>query len=388
MINVLWLASWYPNRLDTFNGDFIERHALAVSRFAKVTVLLVVKDETIPKKTVEIDKTVSGNLRVFRVYYGRSGWPEPIEKIWSSKRYLQLQQQIYQQIVDESGKPDLVHVQVAMKAGLFATRLKRKSKLPYIVTEHWSGYYRVSNPNIYDMGKLYLALNKSVLQNASLLLPVSNDLGETIIRDFVQLPYTVIPNVVNTDLFFYKPHQPGIFRFIHPSYMNYPKNPEGILAACKLVQDRGFQFELQMIGSRDGGLQALADQLGVLNKTVFFEAAIPYTEVARRMQESSALLMFSRYENLPCIVLESLCCGLPVICSRVGGLPEVIDESNGILIEKENVQALADAMIQMIKGYAVYNREQIAEKARALFNYDVVGKQYADIYKKVLELGR
>ncbi len=383
-MNVLWLVSWYPNRLDSFNGDFIERHALAVSRFAKITVLLVVKDETIPKNAVEVDKTVSQNLTVYRVYYGRTGWPEPAEKILSSWKYFKLQQKIFKQIIAESGLPDMVHVQVAMKAGIFAGRLKKKYKIPYIVTEHWSGYYEVSKPNIYDMGKFYVALNNSVLRNAALLLPVSNDLGETISRNFVQLPFTVIPNVVDTDLFFYRRHQPAIFRFIHPSYMNYPKNPEGILAACKIVQNQGYQFELQIIGSRDESLPALADRLGILNKTVFFETAIPYSDVARRMQHASALLMFSRYENLPCIVLESLCCGLPVICSRVGGLPEVIDDTNGILVEKENVPALAEAMIQMMKGYGAYNRKQIAEKAGALFSYDVVGNQYAAIYKKVV----
>ncbi len=270
-MNVLWLASWYPNRLDLFNGDFIERHALAVSRFVKVTVILVVKDETIQKKTVEVNKTVSQNLTVYRVYYGRSGWPEPVEKILSSKKYLKLQQKIYQQIMDESGLPDMVHVQVAMKAGIFAGRLNRKYKIPYVVTEHWSGYYEVSKPNIYDMGKWYLALNKSVLRNAAMLLPVTNDLGETIIRDFVQLPFTVIPNVVDTNLFFHKPQQPAIFQFIHPSYMNYPKNPEGILAACKIVQGGGYQFQLQMIGNYDESLVALADQLGILNKTVFLK---------------------------------------------------------------------------------------------------------------------
>jgi hypothetical protein len=50
MNNVLWLVSWYPNRLDAFDGDFIERHAIAVSRFAKLTVLLVVKDEHLKKQ--------------------------------------------------------------------------------------------------------------------------------------------------------------------------------------------------------------------------------------------------------------------------------------------------------------------------------------------------
>ena len=384
MINVLWLVSWYPNRLDSFNGDFIERHAIAVSSFAKVTVLLVVKDETIQSNTVEVEKIVDNNLTVYRVYYGRSGWPRPVEQILSSKKYLQLQQRIYQQIIAESAVPDIVHVQVAMKAGIFAARLKRKYKIPYVVTEHWSGYFKVSRPNIYDMGKFYIELNKLVLQNASMLLPVTDNLGKAIIRNFVQLPYTIIPNVVNTDLFFYRSHQPSVFRFIHPSFMNYPKNPEGILAACKIVQERGYQFELLMIGKLDKALLILANESGILNKTIFFEAAIPYPVVAERMQQSSALLMFSRYENLPCIILEALCCGLPVVSSRVGGIPEIIDSENGILVASENITGLADAMIQMIDNYSKYNRKGIAEKAHALFNYDVVGKQYSNIYNIVL----
>ena len=57
MINVLWLASWYPNRTDIFNGDFIERHAIAVSAFVKLTVLVVIKDRPLKAGEVEIEKT-------------------------------------------------------------------------------------------------------------------------------------------------------------------------------------------------------------------------------------------------------------------------------------------------------------------------------------------
>ena len=45
MTNVLWLVSWYPSRLDSFTGDFIERHARAVSKYVKLTVLVILKDE-------------------------------------------------------------------------------------------------------------------------------------------------------------------------------------------------------------------------------------------------------------------------------------------------------------------------------------------------------
>ena len=93
--------------------------------------------------------------------------------------------------------------------------------------------------------------------------------------------------------------------------------------------------------------------------------------------------MFSRFENLPCVILEALCCGLPVISSRVGGIAEVIDERNGILVESENVDQLADAMQQLVDNHALYNGQTISSDAIARFNYDTVGAQYLSLYKEI-----
>ena len=123
---VLWLASWYPSRIDSFSGDFIERQAIAVSEHMPLTVLAVLKDETLASGKVETEITVNGNLTVYRVYYGNAftiGW---IEKLLSLRKYLQLQKQLFQQISAENGQPGLVHVHVAMKAGLLALFLKKK----------------------------------------------------------------------------------------------------------------------------------------------------------------------------------------------------------------------------------------------------------------------
>jgi len=385
-MNVVWLASWFPNRTNPTTGDFIERHALAVAPFVKLlSVIAIIKDDSMPRNKIEIQQKQIGNLHIYIAYYGPGRWNGIIEKILSQRKYLALQKRIFNQIKESSGLPDLVHVHVAMKAGMFARKLKKKYGVPYLVTEHWSGYYKVSKPNIYEMGKRYLWFNNSVLKDASLLLPVTNDLGETINRDFVKLPYRVIPNVVDTNLFFYKAFLPPVFRFIHPSYMNYPKNPEGILQACRQLKNLGYQFELEMIGNMDSVLLNMADDLGLLNETVFFEKEIPYTEVAWRMQQSSALLLFSRYENLPCIVLEALCCGLPVISSRVGGLAEVINDGNGLLVEKENIAELVKAMQQMMEVYQHYNRPAIAAAASALYNYDVVGSSIVDAYSSLIK---
>ncbi|MEP7106705.1 MAG: glycosyltransferase [Ferruginibacter sp.] len=382
--SVLWLASWYPSKLDPFDGDFIERHAIAVSRFTNLTVIFVVKDETLKNNAVEIEKTAVQNLTVYKVYYGRSGWGGMLEQLFSLRKYMLLQRKIYRQVAADKGPPSIVHVQVAMKAGMLARWLKKKYQIPFVVSEHWTGYYPHSVPNIYNTNTLFKLLIKKILKDATLFLPVSDGLGKIINQHFMPVPYRVVPNTVNTEFFYYEPAALKKFRFIHPSYMSYQKNPEGILEACKLVKENGYEFELLMIGNKEERLVSLSQKYGV-DEQVLFEAVVPYPEVASRMRQSSALLLFSRFENLPCVLLEALCCGLPVISSRVGGIPEVINTTNGILVESEDTNALAAAMIQMMDSYYTYNREALASEASALFSYEKVGKQFAVIYNDILD---
>ncbi len=383
MYNVLWLASWYPCKTDAFAGDFIERHAMAVSGFVKLTVLFVTKDESLESGKFIVDKSITANLSVYKVYYGKKSNISFIEKIFSFKRYLHIQKKIYKQIEQEQGRPDIIHVHVAMKAGMLALYLKKRYSIQYLVTEHWSGYFKHSTPNVYTGNWIINKLNKEVLRQSSLLLPVTENLGTTINDNFTLVNYKVIPNVVDTDYFYPAPFIPQRFKFIHPSQMNSNKNPEGILRAFKIVKERGYDFELLMVGNMDGNLIANAEVLELYNTNVFFKQAISYKEVAREMQQSSALVLFSHYESLPCVILEALCCGLPVISSRVGGIAEVINDNNGILVESGSEEALANAICQLIDTYNTYNKKNIAANANAKFNYHVIGMAYFMQYQKL-----
>jgi glycosyltransferase involved in cell wall biosynthesis len=93
--------------------------------------------------------------------------------------------------------------------------------------------------------------------------------------------------------------------------------------------------------------------------------------------------MFSRFENLPCVVLEALCCGLPVISSRVGGIEEVINSANGILVPPNDVQGLKASMKKMIDMYPQFDREAIAKDAYSKFNYNTVAQKYLSCYREV-----
>jgi glycosyltransferase involved in cell wall biosynthesis len=128
-----------------------------------------------------------------------------------------------------------------------------------------------------------------------------------------------------------------------------------------------------------------AKELGYLNRTVFFTGEIPYEEVARQMKTAHCLILNSNIENSPCVIGEALCCGLPVIATSVGGIPELVNENQGILIAPNDTKALVDAMDKMKKEYTTFNRKTFAAEASRKFSFAAVSKKFDEVYGNVFK---
>ena len=134
-----------------------------------------------------------------------------------------------------------------------------------------------------------------------------------------------------------------------------------------------------MYGPVSQGLTELADQIG-LKGIVKFTGEIPYSEVAKIVRTATIYVSFSNYENQPCSILEALCCGVPVLATRVGGIPEIINSKNGLLVDAQNEKQLLQAMITLMERSLDYNREEIAAEAESKFSFESVGKQLYSLY--------
>ncbi|HTI93072.1 MAG TPA: glycosyltransferase [Puia sp.] len=386
---ILKLAGWYPSRVDEYNGDFIQRHAASISLYEKVIVLFLVKDQTLRGGHSEVRRSERGNLVEYIVYYGAGG---PLEKMRSLVRYLLLGLKMVRQIRKEHGAPALMHVSVVWKAGLLALLLKKKYGWKYIVTEHWSGYMEKDPEGLHTQGALVQWLYKMVYQSADLIVPVSAEIGRQILRWFPGLPMEVVYNVVDTDLFNYNqtPSEielpaSGVWRLIHVSSMgHHPKNIEGILRVLQRLTAERDDVEITLVGPYPPAVrQTLADS-GLLDRKVLLTGEVSYAEVARFLHGAHLLFLFSRYENQPCVLLEALCCGLPVIATWVGGIPEIVDDSNGILVGSEQEDQLLQAFVNALDHYSQYDRPAIAAAATQKFSYAVIGEQFARIYRRYL----
>jgi glycosyltransferase involved in cell wall biosynthesis len=119
---------------------------------------------------------------------------------------------------------------------------------------------------------------------------------------------------------------------------------------------------------------------------VFFQGLKKPEEVAQFMQKSDIFLMFSNYEGLPCVILESFACGLPVAATSVGGIPEVVNSNRGILVSKGNEMAMCSALNAMLNNLNIYDRENLNSYAHNNFSNERVGKAYIDLYKMAIAL--
>ena len=385
-MKVLWLASWYPNQISPYEGDFIQRHARAVAAYSKVTVIYLSQaGETLniyDSQSIEQEKdSVVERIIFFKFKKTGVKW---FDKVTYNVIYYKTYKKLIREYIKTNGRPDLVHVHVPMKAGMIALWIKRGWRIPYIVSEQSSLYNRISPGNFHRRSFLYRYNVKRVFNKADAVTNVSAAVGDRLKVLFGLFEVKVIHNTVNTLLFNYQQHTPHKFRFIHVSTLTHQKNVEGMLNAVKGLSKFRQDFEFIIVGPIAPELIKMIAALD-LTALVFYTGEISYPEVASQMQNASAFVLFSRHENFPCVIVEALCCGLPCIATNVGGVPEAVNNDNGIIIKSESEAQLIEAMAKMMNEYHRFDRSKIAEETQKKFSYSTIGKQFYQLYREILK---
>lgn len=379
-LNILFLASWFPNREEPQDGNFVQRHALATAKFCKVAALHVRSVKDLDQFTIE--KRWNQNMLEVIVYFPKTIKILPFIKL---QRYKKAHYLGYEAIVKEIGAIDFVHLNVSYPAGIFANLLKNKYQIPFLLTEHWTVFLD-SNPHEFGVYQKYIV--QQVGRAASAICPVSKDLEKAMKAKGIQNNFQVIPNVVDTTLFTNLPirQRKEKIKILHVSTLFDPhKNISGILRTIAKLSEQRNDFELKIVGNDFvEEHQAFAKKLNIPDGVVDIQGETPYEDVARLMQEHDLFLLFSNYENLPCVISEAHVAGLPVLASDVGGISEMIDERNGLLTDAKDEALLLSKLNYLMDHIDEYHRKEIREKAIERYSYEKVGKQYFDLYTKFL----
>lgn len=170
------------------------------------------------------------------------------------------------------------------------------------------------------------------------------------------------------------------FQIVHIGRFSEQKNHETIIKAVKKLKDKGFDIILNLIG--DGPLfkdiKIKVTNLGLKENIIFHGLK---SDVYPYLRQSDCFILPSFYEGMPISLIEAMGCGLPIIASNVGGIPDMIkDEYSGLIIEPNS-----DDLVEAIKRIIVDQnlREKLGTNAlhdSYRFSIEEMIKQYTDIY--------
>jgi glycosyltransferase involved in cell wall biosynthesis len=379
---VIWLASWYPSRTSPYNGDFIQRHAAAVSGHIPILIIHTIHEATLPVP-VQYEVSTNGALTEIIVYFRHDGVTSSvIQKIGYNARFNHYTFELLNFICSSYGLPALLHVHVPIKMGRIARRAKKKWGLPYIVSEQSSAYLPSAKDAYKNRSWLYRTSVKKIFREALAVTNVSYTVGKIMSGLFDRNDIRVIHNLADPAVFYFTEQPPRkIFRFIHVSTLKYQKNVRGIIDAMQQLCARRKDVELIVLGG-DRGIGEEWPQGIEHAPWLLLKGAVAHDQVAAEMREANCLVLFSRDENFPCVIVEALCCGLPVVSSDAGGCSEAIDPSNGIVVKSEDNIALLHALEQVLECYDRYDQKAISLAAIRKYNARRIGQDFIDLYKE------
>lgn len=379
---ILFLSSWYPNKNAPTLGNFVQKHAEAAALYNDVCAIAIFPHT---EQQYTLDHSDKNGVKSILSYY-----PQVTSSVPLLKQFLQYYRtrkafrRAYKYAVTVFGKPDLVHVNVVYPIGLWAKQLKSSEKIPYVVTEHSTAFHLNSN----KLSATALKLGVSWMNCAEKILPVSEDLKNALKKRGVMQPMEVISNVVNEHIFGNLPTvEPEKTTFIHISTaIDAHKNVSGIVRSISELSKTTSDFQFLMVS--DGDLAPFIDlaynKLAVSSDILRFEGTKTTEEIADLINASSALVLFSNFENFPCVIPEAFMLGKPVISTNVNGIPEHVNPYNGILVEARNEEQLVAALSAVINNKTPFDKAAIKSYAHEHFSYQAVGKKMDLVYNEIL----
>lgn len=382
--NILFLTKWYPNKFDPQLGVFVKKHAKAVSELCNVNVLYVCADAALEGMYETIISNPQGFSEII-VYYKKNN--SFLKSIINPYRYIKANRIGIQEVQKTLGVIDLIHVNVLNRPGLIALIIKKLKGIPFIITEHWTGYVSGSYEK---SGFLKKWLNKLIIKNANVVTTVSESLRKKMLELALNNNYFVVPNVVEsidpTSLFTGQHSQTKIKILTIADLLDSQKNISGIIKSIANISSQNPNIEYHIIG--DGPdksmLSSLADSLQGNTKFIFFHGRQNNEYVYNFLKQIDFVIINSNFETFSVVAAEALVNGKPVISTICGGPEEFINPDCGILIEPNNQKQLEKAIIKMISDYKNYDAQKLNQYISQKYNHTVIGKQFYTIYKTLI----
>jgi glycosyltransferase involved in cell wall biosynthesis len=282
-------------------------------------------------------------------------------------------------------KPELIHAH-SSKAGIVGRIVAKKLSIPCVFTAHgWAFTEGVSK----SRRVLYHWIERAVANLASKIITVSDydrSLALTSGVGSADLIVTIHNGMPSVEEGFSIAGPSEITRLIMVARFDAQKDQAFLVRALASLTLHDWSMEFVGDGPTMPHVKQLVSQLNLQDK-IFFSGAC--SDVSERLSRSDVFCLISNWEGLPLTVLEAMRSGLPVIASRVGGVPEAVEQQEtGILVDKHDHNGLVSALSTLIGSRELRSRMGTLGKSRFLsdFTFELMLQRTITVYSDVTKV--
>ncbi len=386
-MNVLVLSHMYPDNHNPQFGIFIRREVEALTKYCRLNV--VSPRPWIPGNGRYVP---AGNTKDYKVYYPfyfplPGALFNPLKGWWF---FLFMVRTVL--CIRKKFTFDIIHAHRVYPDGFAAVLLGKLMKKPVVISA------RGSDINVLACNFIIRRLIKYAFIHAQKIITVSKTLAEKIVATGIpEEKVYLMPKGVDTEMFYPQDRQKMRNMLSIPQdkvvvlYMGNlvaVKNPLAVVeAAVALTLQERESLHFIMVG--DGGLRKRIEQIikekGLVDSFSLIGRVDP-SQVGYWMNAADVLVLPSLNEGMPNVLYEAMACGLPVIASNVGGVPEIIEEGiTGFLVDVSDLQELKNRILTCAKDRPL--RERIGRNSRMYIekrklNWDENAKKIVMVYQK------
>lgn len=288
---------------------------------------------------------------------------------------------IYEYYRKEKGEADVIHAHLIVHA-YNCRQVLDKYHIPFVITEHWSEVNNANvNKDIRRLGEGYKWADKVIC--------VSSALAESLKKQFC-IESQVIHNMVS-DTFFngtnldHKYTRTEVVRFISVGSLVAIKRFDLLLKAFSNCQHLA-ECQLSIVGSgpEQDKLVNLIEECGLKNK-VFMHGRKKHEEVSELMAASDCFILTSNSETFGIVYIEAMAKGKPVIATMCGGPESFVNDSNGVLIPTDDVEATTRALDFMVENLDKYDNAAIRQFCHDNFSEEAISQKIIAAYHEAIE---
>ncbi len=294
--------------------------------------------------------------------------------------------------VADQNNLDLIHAHYAIPhatSAFLAKEMFKPRRLPTITTLHGTDITLVGMmPSFYEVTRFSISVSDGITA-------VSKFLKEETEREFnIDQPIHVIHNFVDSDVFTPEA-EPGIRErlaprgervIMHVSNFRKVKNlPAVVEVFCAVREEVPCRLVLIGDGPEREFVERTVAERGVSEDVVFLG---DQEYIAGLLPAADVFLLPSEHESFGLAALEAMACGVPVVGSRIGGLPEVVsDGETGFLCSPHDIGCMRELVLGLLRDEERRRATGTRARERAIreFGRDKIVDQYLSVYRQVVE---